>query len=99
MILNSKKIVRFEIFLFAIITLIAVYKEISLILKSKKIVRFEIFFFAIITLIAVYREISLILKSKNHVFYNRVLCLLSGTPNSKHKILTLILKTTSDVYY
>ena len=48
-------------------------------------------------LIARYKEIELILKSKKHVFYIRVLCLLLGTPNSKHK--TLILKTTSGVYY
>ena len=35
-------------------------------------------------------------KSKKHVFYIRVLCLLLGTPKSKHE--TLILKTTSGFY-
>ena len=57
---------------------------------------FEINFFYNI-LIALYKEILLISKSKKHVFYITVLCLLLGTPNSKHD--TLILKTTSGVYY
>ena len=59
-----------------------------MILKSKKIARFEIHFFYTI-LIALCKKIELISKSKKHVFDYRVLCLLLGTPNSKHKTLIL----------
>ena len=47
-------------------------------------------------LIALYKEIYFF-QIEKIVFYVKVLCLLLGTPNSKHG--TLILKTTSGVYY